>query len=159
MDLPLFKGLLGALLVVMCPLLFFAARLPRITWGGRAADAVAGMAGGTMGALGGFTGVVPTLWCTMRGFDKHVQRAVIQNFNLAMLAVTFVTYLATGIATPAMAPLFAIVAPAMLLPALAGARLYHRIGETAFRKVVLALLTASGIAMLWAALPALVHRL
>ena len=85
LDVPLFKGLLGLLLVVMCPLMFFAARLPRITHGGRAADAVAGAAGGVMGGLGGFTGVVPTLWCTLRGFEKDVQRAVIQNFNLAML--------------------------------------------------------------------------
>ena len=67
LDIPLFKGLLGLLLVVMCPLMFVAAKLPRITHGGRAADAVAGAAGGVMGGLGGFTGVVPTLWCTVRG--------------------------------------------------------------------------------------------
>ena len=67
---------------------------------------------------------MPTLWCTLRGFDKDVQRAVIQNFNLAMLAVTFTTYVATGIATREMVPLFAIVAPAMLIPSLLGARLY-----------------------------------
>jgi len=158
LDVPLFKGLLGLLLVVMCPLMFFAARLPRITGAGRAGDALAGAAGGMMGALGGFTGVVPTLWCTVRGFDKDVQRAVIQNFNLAMLAVTFISYVATGIATREMLPLFAIVAPAMLIPSLLGARLYLAIGETAFRKVILALLTASGVAMLAAALPVLAQR-
>lgn len=158
LDVALFKGLLGLLLVVMCPLMFFAARLPRITHGGRVADAAAGAAGGMMGALGGFTGVIPTLWCTVRGFEKDVQRAVIQNFNLAMLAVTFTTYLATGIATRDMVPLFAVVAPAMLVPSLLGARLYHGIGEAAFRKVVLALLTASGVAMLVAAAPVLIHR-
>ena len=63
------------------------------------ADALVGMAGGVMGGLGGFTGVLPTLWCTLRGLDKDVQRAIIQNFNLAMLLVTFVTYLATGLVT------------------------------------------------------------
>lgn len=158
LDIPLFKGLLGLLLVVMCPLMFFAAKLPRMTHGGRAADAVAGAAGGMMGGLGGFTGVVPTLWCTVRGFEKDVQRAVIQNFNLAMLAVTFTSYVATGIATREMVPLFAIVAPAMLVPSLLGARLYLGIGETAFRKVVLGLLTASGVAMLVAAAPVLIRR-
>ena len=55
-----------------------------------------GLAGGVMGGLGGFTGVLPTLWCTLRRLDKDVQRAIIQNFNLAMLLVTFITYLATG---------------------------------------------------------------
>jgi len=159
LDVPLFQVFLGSLLVVMCPLMFFAHRLPRVTHGGRAADAAAGMMGGAMGALGGFTGVVPTLWCTLRGFDKDVQRSVIQNFNLAMLAVTFTSYVATGIARRDMLPLFAIVAPAMLVPSLLGARLYLKLGETGFRKVVLGLLTASGIAMLAAALPTVLHRL
>jgi uncharacterized protein len=158
LDVPLFKGLLGLLLVVICPLMFFADRLPRVTHGGRAADAVAGAAGGMMGALGGFTGVVPTLWCTLRGFEKDVQRAVIQNFNLAMLVVTFCSYVAAGIATREMVPLFAIVAPAMLVPSLLGARLYAGISEIAFRKVVLGLLTASGVALLAAALPVLIRQ-
>jgi uncharacterized membrane protein YfcA len=158
LDVPLFKGLLGLLLVVMCPLMYFAARLPRVTRGGRMADAVAGAAGGVMGGLGGFTGVVPTLWCTLRGFEKDVQRAVIQNFNLAMLAVTFSSYIATGIVKREMLPLFAIAAPAMLIPALLGVRLYAGISDTGFRKVVLGLLTASGIALLAAALPVLAAR-
>jgi uncharacterized protein len=158
LDVPLFKALLGLLLVVMCPLMFFAARLPRITRGGRAADAVAGAAGGVMGGLGGFSGVIPTLWCTMRGFEKDAQRAVIQNFNLAMLTVTFASYVVTGIATRQMLPLFAVVAPAMLVPSLLGARLYLGISEAAFRQAVLGLLTASGVAMLVAALPVLIRR-
>jgi uncharacterized protein len=144
--------------VVMCPLMFFAERLPRIHRGGRAADALAGAAGGAMAGLGGFTGVVPTLWCTLRGFDKDVQRAVIQNFNLAMLAVAFTTYVVTGIATREMVPLFAVVAPAMLIPSLLGGRLYVAISDTGFRKVVLGLLTASGVALLTAALPAMAQR-
>ena len=159
LDVALFKGLLGLLLVVLCPLMFFAARLPRITRGGPPGDALAGVAGGVMSGLGGFSGVVPTLWCTVRGFEKDAARAVIQNFNLAMLAITFTTYVATGIATPAMLPLFAIVAPAMLIPSLLGARVYLGISETAFRKVLLGLLTASGVAMLAASVPVLIHRL
>jgi hypothetical protein len=157
LDVPLFKGLLGLMLVVLCPLLFFADRLPHVK-GGRTGDVLAGLAGGASGGLGGFTGVVPTLWCTLRGFDKEAQRAVIQNFNLAMLLVTFGSYIATGIVTREMLPLFAIVAPAMLLPSLAGARLYLAISQTGFRQVVLALLTAAGGAMLAAAVPALAQR-
>jgi uncharacterized protein len=158
LDVPLFKALLGLLLVVMCPLMFFAGRLPRITHGGRAADALAGAAGGIMGGLGGFTGVVPTLWCTLRDFEKDVQRAVIQNFNLAMLMVTFGTYVVTGIARRDMLPLFAIIAPAMLIPSLLGARLYAGISPAVFRRVVLGLLTLSGAALLVAAVPVLIRR-
>jgi len=125
LDVPLFKALLGLMLVVMCPLLFFAERLPQVR-GGRVGDALAGVAGGAAGGLGGFTGVVPTLWCTLRGFDKELQRAVIQNFNLAMLLVTFGSYLATGIVTRAKWPLFATAAPALPYAAAVSGRVSTR---------------------------------
>ncbi len=159
LDVPLFKAVLGVILVVVCPLMFFADRLPRIRRGGRAGDALAGGIGGVMGGLGGFTGVVPTLWCTLRGFDKDGQRAVIQNFNLTMQVVTFTSYLATGIVDASMLPMFAVVAPAMLIPVLAGAKLYIGISERAFRQVVLGVLTACGVALLAASAPAILGRL
>lgn len=157
LDVPLFKATLGAMLVIICPLMFFAGRLPRVR-GGAAGDALAGAAGGVMGGLGGFTGVVPTLWCTVRGFDRDAQRAVIQNFNLSMQIVTFGSYLATGILEPRMLPMLAVVAPAVLLPVLLGARVYLGISDIAFRKVVLGLLFASGIALLAASVPTLLAR-
>lgn len=158
LDVPLFRALLGGLLVTWCPLMLLAPRLPRITRGGRIGDAASGLAGGVMGGLGGFTGAIPTLWCTLRGFDKDAQRAVIQNFNLAMLSVTFAAYLWQGIVTPAMLPSLALVLPAMLLPALIGMRVYIGISEVTFRRIVLLLLTASGVALLVAALPVLMAR-
>lgn len=155
LDVDGFKAMLGGLLVLWCPAMLMAKNLPRIRFGGRLADGAAGLAGGVMGGIGGFTGTLPTLWCTLRGFDKDAQRAVIQNFNLSMLAVTMATYLATGIVTREMLPMFAIVAPAMLVPTLLGARLYVGISEARFRQVVLGLLTVSGVVLLAAALPRL----
>lgn len=157
LDVPMFKAVLGLMLVVVCPLMFFAARLPRVR-GGPAGDTLAGAAGGVMGGLGGFTGVVPTLWCTVRGFDKDRQRSIIQNFNLAMQVVTFGSYLATGIIEPRMLPLLAIVAPAVVIPVLLGARVYLGISDVAFRKLVLGLLAASGVALLASSLPVLAGR-
>lgn len=157
LDVPVFKATLGLMLVIVCPLMFFAARLPRVR-GGAAGDALAGAAGGMMGGLGGFTGVAPTLWCTVRGLDRDRQRAIIQNFNLSMQVVTFASYLATGILEPRMLPLLAVVAPAVLVPVLLGTRLYHGISDLAFRKIVLGLLTASGVALLAASVPVLLAR-
>ena len=158
LDMDAFKFVLGTLLVLWCPAMLLARHLPRITAGGRMADAAAGLSGGVMGGLGGFTGVLPTLWCTLRGLDKDVQRAIIQNFNLAMLLVTFTSYAATGLITRATLPLLALVIPAMLVPSLLGARLYAGISEARFRQVVLGLLTLSGVAMLVASVPRVVAR-
>ena len=159
LDMDGFKLVLGTLLVLWCPAMLLARQLPRITAGGRVADAAVGLSGGVMGGLGGFTGVLPTLWCTLRGLDKDVQRAIIQNFNLAMLLVTFATYAATGLISRAALPLLALVIPAMLVPSLLGARLYLGISEARFKQVVLGLLTLSGVAMLVASVPNVLGRL
>ncbi|MWL90955.1 MULTISPECIES: sulfite exporter TauE/SafE family protein [unclassified Cupriavidus] len=156
LDVNLFKLCLGTVLVVFCPIMLFASRMPRITHGGRVADGVVGAIGGIMGGIGGFTGIVPTLWCTLRGFDKDRQRVVIQNFNLGALIVTMGVYIATGLVTRDMLPMFAIVAPAMLIPTLIGTRVYIGISEVTFRRIVLTLLSASGVAMLVASVPKLI---
>jgi uncharacterized membrane protein YfcA len=147
LDIPTFKTVLGLFLVVVCPLMFFAARLPQVR-GGRLGDAVAGAAGGVMSGIGGFSGVVPTLWLTLRGWPKDEQRSVIQSFNLALLTASFAGFLLAGFVTRPMLPLLAIVPPAMLLPSLLGTRMYGRISDQDFRKVVLGLLFASGVALL-----------
>ena len=159
LDMVWFRAVLGTLLVLWCPAMLLSSRLPRLTAGGRVADGAVGLAGGVMGGLGGFSGALPTLWCTLRGYPKDAQRAVIQNFNLSMLAVTMATYLASGVVTRDMLPLFAVVAPAMLVPTLLGTRVYIGISEARFRQIVLGLLTASGLAMLASSLPRLLERL
>lgn len=159
LDAQLFRTVLGTVLVVWCPIMLCARHLPRIEHGGRLADGMAGLLGGVMGGIGGFTGAVPTLWCTLRQMPKDAQRSVIQNFNLATLAATMAAYVATGTVDRSMLPMFAIVAPAMLIPSLLGARVYVGISEATFRKIVLSALTASGIAMLASSVPALLARL
>ncbi|MBN8943398.1 MAG: sulfite exporter TauE/SafE family protein [Rhizobiales bacterium] len=153
LDVRLFKAVLGLLLVIWCPVMLFARHLPRVTAGGAGADGAVGLIGGVLGGIGGFTGAVPILWCTLRRMDKDTQRGIIQNFNLATLAATMTAYVVTGTVTTEMLPLFAIVAPAMLIPTLLGARLYHRVSEATFRRIVLSLLAASGMALLVSALP------
>lgn len=158
LDMAWFKALLGGFLALWCPVMLMARSLPPITFGGRLGDTVAGMAGGVLSGIGGFAGPVPTLWATLRGFGKDEQRAVIQNFNLSMLLVTMGVYLGSGVVTVQMLPYFAIVAPAMLVPTLLGARLYIGISEARFRQIVLGLLTASGVALLASSVPTLLAR-
>ena len=157
LDAQVFKFGLGAVLVVACPAMLCADRLPKVSLRrvgvARAADALAGVGGGFLGGLGGFTGVVPTLWCTLRGFEKAAQRSVVQNFNLATLAMAMLAYVATGAVTAPMWPLLPVVAAAVLVPSMLGARLYHRLSERAFRRIVLGLLTAAGAVMLVSATP------
>jgi uncharacterized membrane protein YfcA len=75
-----------------------------------------------------------------------------------MLLVAFAIHLASGSIGRAMVPLLGLVALAVAVPVLLGARLYIGISEAAFRKLVLGLLTLSGVAMLASAVPALLQR-
>ena len=143
-DPRMFKASVGLLLVVWCPAMLMANGLPRIAWGGRKADVMIGWVGGVMGGLGGLTGPAPILWTTLRGWDRSTQREVFMVFNLSMSGLTMCAYVVSGVIPRAAIPLFAVMVPAMLLPSLAGYRLYHRVSDVTFRRVVLGILTISG---------------
>ncbi|HYG44396.1 MAG TPA: sulfite exporter TauE/SafE family protein [Bordetella sp.] len=137
----------GVVLLVYCPAMLLAAELPRVTRGGRLADAAVGWLGGAMGGFGGLPGPAPTLWCVLRGWPRDQQRAVFQSFNLAMHGITLAGYAAAGLLTAQTVPVFSIVGAAVLVPALIGVHLYRRFSDATFRRLVLALLTLSGVAL------------
>ena len=139
-----FKAAVGLLLVIWCPLMLRSADLPRIVWGGVWADAAVGWIAGIMGGLGGLTGPAPILWTTLRGWDRGRQRVVLMVFNLSMHSLTMAAYILSGTVPRAALPLFAVALPAMLIPSVVGFRLYHRISDVVFRRVLLGLLTISG---------------
>ncbi len=150
-----FKAALGAFLVLWCPAMLALRSPPRLGWGGRWADMASGFGGGIGGGLGGLTGPVPILWASLRGWTPDEQRGVFQPYNLVMHALILAVYVATGMVTLEFLPLFAMVAPAMVIPNWLGARLYRRISPAIFRRLVLGLLTASGVVMMAASLPKL----
>lgn len=142
-----FKLTVAVVLMVYGPAMLFARELPRITAGGRAADAGVGLIGGILSGIGGLPGPAATIWCALRGWDKDEQRAVFQSFNLVMHTLTFGAYAATGLLTVDMVSPLLVVALAMLVPTLIGIRVYDRFSEAAFRRLVLGLLTLSGIVL------------
>ena len=143
-----FKLVLGSLLVVCCSAMLATARLPKVTSGGKPADAGVGLLGGVMAPLSGFSGLAPALWATLRGYNKDEHRAVLQNFNLAVLSATLALNVRSGRIRGDMWPQMAVVAGSMVLPALWGSKIYVGMSAGAFRKVVLWLLVLAGAVML-----------
>ena len=150
----MFKLVLGSLLVVCCSAMLATSRLPKVTSGGKPADAAVGLLGGIMAPLSGFSGLAPALWATLRGYNKDEHRAVLQNFNLVVLSATFASNVWSGRVTSAMWPQMTVVAGSMILPALWGSKIYVGMSAQAFRKTVLWLLVLAGAVMLTAALKA-----
>ena len=76
--------------------MLFAPDSLALRWGGRWADGAIGWIGGVLGGIGGLAGGVPTLWCTLRGWDKDTQRGVMQGFNISIHVVTLASYVIAG---------------------------------------------------------------
>ncbi|MBX7020784.1 hypothetical protein EX238_21285 [Providencia rettgeri] len=72
--------------------------------------------------------------------------------------MTLLAYIASGSILLSMLPSIGLVMLAVLIPVLAGARLYVGISQSTFRAIVLSLLTLSGIAMLVSSVPQLLAR-
>ncbi len=120
-----------------------APRLPVIKGGGRLADAGVGLAGGILGGIGGYSGVLPAIWTQLRGWPKDVARGVYQPFILLGHAATLILI---GFVAIDRAGLMLLVAalPALFAGAWTGWRIYGRLDETRFRQVLAGVLVASG---------------
>jgi uncharacterized membrane protein YfcA len=144
-----FKFGLGLFLVIYCPVALFLPATLALRFGGRWADAASGWAGGLMGGLGGMAGSIPALWASLRGWDKDIQRGVMQAFNISMHVATLTGYvLAGGIITLEALKWFGVIAPVLAIPALIGAMLFRRMNALAFRRLVLGLLFLSGVTLI-----------
>lgn len=149
LDPILFRFGLGLFLLVYCPLMLL---LPTdFSWphGGRLADGASGFAGGVLGGLAGISGPVPTLWTTLRGWDKDTQRGVLQAFNIAMHMATLTAYALSGSITGETLAMFAWIAPALTIPAVLGVLLFRRLATQTFRRLILVLLLVSGLTLVW----------
>jgi uncharacterized membrane protein YfcA len=143
-----FKLGLGIFLLVYCPAMLLAPSTLAVTWGGKWADGVSGWAGGVFGGIGGLAGGVPTLWCTLRGWDKDTQRGVMQGFNISMHVATLTGYvIASDRINGEALKMFAIITPALAVPVLLGALVFRRLNQKAVRRIVLGLLFVSGVAL------------
>jgi uncharacterized protein len=138
---------IGALLILFSLYSLARPQLRRFTAGGRIADGGVGFLSGVLGGTTGFGGILPTIWCGVRGWPKDQQRAVFQPTGVAIFLGTALCLGGSGSVTADTARLFLIGLPALLLGSWVGLRLYGRLDEEGFRKVVLSLLLISGIAL------------
>lgn len=138
----------GVVLIVFSLYSLARPKLGKVTGGGWAADGGIGVLSGVLGSATGLGGILPTIWCGLRGWTKDEQRAVFQPVAVAIFAMTALWFGGSGMVSGAILELFAIGLPAILAGLWLGLKLYGRLDEAGFRQVVLALLLVSGIALL-----------
>src|SRR6266436_1075340 len=114
----------------------------------RRRDAMVGFAGGFVGGLTAMPGALPTIWCDLRGLPKDQQRGLVQPFIAAMQLLALLLMISRRTIPTGMLEDFVISLPALLAGTVAGIAMFGRVNESAFRRVVLAVLLVAGLVLL-----------
>jgi uncharacterized membrane protein YfcA len=139
----------GVLLVLYSLYAWFRPALKPVTGGGAAADAGIGFLNGVLGGMTGLAGILVTIWSGLRGWPKDQQRTVFQPVAVAIFLMSALWLGAKGAITPDTMKLFAVGLPVLIAGTWLGLKLYGRLDEASFRKVVLVLLFISGVVLMF----------
>jgi uncharacterized membrane protein YfcA len=115
---------------------------------GVSADAGVGLINGLVAGLTGLPGLIVTIWCQIRGWPKDVQRTVFQPVMLAAIVINAISLSIAGVVTAETLELFLLGLPFLLAGLWIGFKLYGKLDDAAFRKVILLLLLAAGVALI-----------
>ncbi len=148
MDAGILKVALGVFLLAFGTYALLSPRLHTIKGGGRVADAGIGFIGGILGGVGGYSGVLPTIWTQLRGWSKQRARAVYQPYiiviqSVAVAGILLATYDWSGLI------LVLLVLPPLALGTWIGWQIYGRMNDLRFRQALAVLLIASGATLVF----------
>ena len=112
------------------------------------ADGTVGVVNGVLGGATGLAGIAAVIWCSLRGWPPAEQRAVFQPSGVAVFLMTGLWLGGTGMIGVDTAGRFLIGLPVLALGTWAGLKLFGKLDDAMFRRVVLALLLISGASLL-----------
>ena len=140
---------IGVFLILYSLYALFRPALNPITAGGAPADAGVGFLNGILAGITGLAGILVTIWCGLRGWPKDQQRAVFQPAAVAIFAISAAWLGAKSAVSADTIRLFLFGLPVLFVGTWLGMKLYGRLDEAKFRKVVLVLLLLSGAALIY----------
>ncbi|MSP66951.1 MAG: sulfite exporter TauE/SafE family protein [Alphaproteobacteria bacterium] len=135
----------GVLLILHSVYSLLRPKLPEIKQAGSAGDAGVGFLNGLLGGSTGLGGILPTIWCGLRGWTRDEQRAVFQPTAVATFLMSLLAIGGVGLVAPDAVRLFLLGVPALIAGTLLGWALYGKLDDASFRKIVLVLLLVSGL--------------
>ena len=114
---------------------------------GAGPDFGVGVVNGLIGGLTGLGGIAVTVWCQLVGGPKDAQRAIFQPVILSTFAMSAISFAVAGTYTVETIKLYFLVLPVLIAGIWCGLRLYGKLDDAGFRKVILLLLLASGLSL------------
>jgi uncharacterized membrane protein YfcA len=124
---------------------------PSLTMGrdGMVADGAVGIVNGIIGVATGLAGIAAVVWRSLRGWPPAEQRAVFQPSGVAVFAMTALWLGGSGMIGGDTLMLFPLGLPALAISTWAGLKLFGKLNDQAFRRIVLVLLLVSGANLLF----------
>lgn len=113
-----------------------------------AADVAIGVLNGLVGGLTGLAGIVVVIWCQLRGWPKDVQRNVFQPVLFASMIITITALSLAGAVTVETVKLYVLGLPFLVAGLWSGFKLYGKLDDATFRRVILLLLLAAGLSLI-----------
>jgi uncharacterized protein len=135
----------GVLLILFSLYNLARPKLPEVKQAGALLDGGVGVLNGVLGGSTGLAGILVMIWSSLRGWPRDEQRAVFQPTGVATFLMIIIWMGGTRTITTDTLRLFVIGLPALIAGSWLGWKLYGRLDEATFRKIVLGLLLASGV--------------
>jgi uncharacterized membrane protein YfcA len=145
-DAGVLKTALAIFLVIFGTYALLAPQLPVIAGGGRTADGAIGFIGGILGGIGGYSGILPTIWTQLRGWSKETARAVYQPYVIIIQGIALAGMFLVAFDRTSLILIVAILPP-VLLGTWIGWQLYGRLNDRRFRQALAVLLIVSGVTL------------
>ena len=142
------KLVVAVLLITYGGFFTFRKNLPLISKPTYIIDTLIGFSGGILGALGGLSGAIPTMWCALRTWTKTEQRSLLQPYNMIVLNVAAVLLFFKGAYTTSVLSNLVFVVPTALIGSLIGIAVFKRLNDNQFRRLLIALMLVSGLILL-----------
>ena len=105
-----------------------------------------GFIGGILSGVGGYSGVLPTIWTQLRGWPKQMARAVYQPYIIVIQLATVIGIILASYDRAGLV-LVLLVLPPLALGTWIGWQLYGKLNDRRFRQALAVLLIASGITL------------
>lgn len=146
-DSSMLRLLVAGLLLVYGCYFGFRKALPSMQGEKPVANSFIGFVGGVLGGLASLSGALPSIWFSMFEWPRTKIRALLQSYNLILLAMTFLALAYTGAVGSQVGNALLIVLPVGFLAALAGLALFRRVTDQQYRRLLVLLCLCLGLAI------------
>lgn len=144
----LLKLAIATFLIVYSGFFLLKSNLPKLHGSFALVDIIVGFLSGILGGLASTSGVLPTIWATIRPWDKGETRAVLQSFNFSILGFTAVVLAFGGAYSKENFMILAITLPVSAISAFVGIKVFRAISDDTYKKLLIILMFISGFAIL-----------